>query len=99
MRFLIQRASANWKDVTGQGPPCRAAEGSPGWWWVELDSLDDLMELSREVGHLDVSSGIQTPTIEILDGPAGEPRGTDMLVAVQPAETVECGECGRRVLR
>ena len=55
MKFLINRAS---EGAVSKRPPCKGAvrgPESPAWpgeyqWFIELDSLDDLIALLKETG-------------------------------------------------
>jgi hypothetical protein len=81
MRFLIARSSEG--EVSKQ-PPCRGAvrgEPSPAWpgeyrWYVELNSLDELLALLNETGGalglFAPEEGEDCPAIEVYDEDDGD---------------------------
>lgn len=62
MQFLISRTS-NWRNALS--PYDGATRGENGKWYVEIDSLKDLVELFEEVGQLVIRDDINDEGIEI----------------------------------
>jgi hypothetical protein len=76
MKFLISRAS---QGVVSKGPPCKGAVRGPeskAWpgeyqWFIEVNSLDELVNLLHEsgggLGLFAPEEGEDSPVIEIFD--------------------------------
>lgn len=66
MRFLISRASDLQRS---NNPPCEGAKKSRGWWYIDVASIEQLMELAERTGHRLVvgTDWAGTKTITIYD--------------------------------